>query len=95
MDKFVIFYREWHSFLWGRGRTMMTMSIEGDADCPDQKPISMARQRTVRNVLREKNGIMWEKFPNLGGSDPNPLHIFLCFFPIQGLKNGKKLKKER
>ena len=38
---------------------------------------------------------MWENFPNWGeGSDPNPLHIFLCFFPIQGLikwqKNGKK-----
>ena len=28
----------------------------------------------VRNVLREKNGIMWEKFPNWGGGyDPNPL----------------------
>ena len=28
----------------------------------------------LRNILREKNGIMWEKFPNWGGgSDPNPL----------------------
>ena len=26
------------------------------------------------------------KIPKGGeGSDPNPLHIFLCFFPIQGL----------
>ena len=28
----------------------------------------------LRNILREKNGIMWEKFPNWGGGyDPNPL----------------------
>ena len=43
----------------------------------------------------EKNRIMWGKFPKGGeGSDPNPHHIFLSFFPIQGLikwqKNGKK-----
>ena len=39
----------------------------------------------------EKNGIMSEKFPKGGeGSDPNPLHIFLCFFPIQGLIKWQK-----
>ena len=53
----------------------------------------------IRDVVRKKNGIMWEKFPKGGeGSDPNPLHIFL-FFPIQGLikwqKNGKKCENSQ
>ena len=40
---------------------------------------------------QKKNGIMWEKFPKGGeGSDPNPLHTFLCFFPIQGLIKWQK-----
>ena len=67
MDKFVIFYREWHSFLWGRGETMMTMSIEGDADCPDQKPISMARQRTVNCICSKLSNVFVQIF-TLSGS---------------------------
>ena len=34
-----------------------------------------------------------------GGANPNPLHFFLCFFPIQGLikwqKNGKKCENSQ
>ena len=26
----------------------------------------------IRDALREKNGIMWEKFPNVGPPPPNP-----------------------
>ena len=50
----------------------------------------------IRDVVRKKNRIMWEKFPNWGeGSDPNPLHIFLCFFPIQGLIKWQKIFKKK
>ena len=38
------------------------------------------------SLSERKNGIMWEKFPNWGGgSDPNPLHIFYCFFQFRSL----------
>ena len=44
--------------------------------------------RYLANIIlgQKKNGDMGGKIPNRGGggSDPNPLHIFL-FFPIQGL----------
>ena len=38
---------------------------------------------------------MWGKFPKGGeGSDPNPIHIFLCFFQFRSLLNGKKTVKK-
>ena len=51
----------------------------------------------VRDVVRKKNGIMWEDFSNLGeGSDPNPLHIFRFFFYSSGAyKMAKKYLKKK
>ena len=40
----------------------------------------------LRIVVREKKRDYVGKIPKLrGGSDPNPLHIFLCFFQFGGL----------
>ena len=39
----------------------------------------------IRVVVRKKNGIIWEKFPNwgVGGSDPNPLlDVYLIYLKL-------------
>ena len=56
----------------------------------------------IRNVVREKNGIMWEKFPSGGPPPPTPpvwefSHFFTVFvklvMPFYKLLNWKKTVK--
>ena len=57
--------------------------------------ITMVATKRHLGTWSEKNEIMWGKFPKGGeGSDPNPIHIFLCFFQFRSLLNGKKTVKK-
>ena len=58
----------------------------------------IASTTQVRDVVRKKNGIMWEKFPS-GGPPPHlpPVwefsHLFTVFLPFYKPLNWKKTEK--
>ena len=69
-----------------------------------QQPVSIFSVKgSLRSVLREKNGIMWEKFPS-GGPPPHtppvwefshflPFFLIFIFLPFYKPLNWKKLRK--
>ena len=89
------------SNIWeNRGRLWWTESPPKSAQ-KSTRERSFFRRKVDKERGQKRNGIMWEKFPKGGeGSDPNPLHIFFCFFSNSGAykmakKNGKKCENSQ
>ena len=85
-----------HDQLGARTSFTLRHLHRGSRPCHHHLPYLQVNQSLNRGRCQKKKREYMGKIPKGGeGSDPNPLHIFLCFFPIQGLikwqKNGKKM----
>ena len=50
-------------------------------ECKEECRKGNLKPANIRIVIREKNGIMWEKFPNLGGG-PTQTHFLMSTYQV-------------